>query len=101
MRMSNHALNRLVQRDKEIDYIKEAKRKAKIAYQKGHNIGYYISDEQFYNYLKSLVRTNTTKIKIYDNLIYIFRGSNKTLVTVHKFPEFMLERDDKNENYIS
>lgn len=95
MRLSKHGLNRIVERDGSTNYIAEARRKAKIAYQKGRTIGYYNGkDPEFGAYLKTLMRTNTTRIRVYEDLIYIFKGEQKTFVTAHKFPRFMLKRGE-------
>lgn len=96
MRTSKHGAQRMIQRDS-VDSVSDAKKKSKYVYKNGHNPGYYCDDNEFYNYLMSLKRSNTTKVKVYDNLIYIYKGVHNTLVTVHEFPKFMKERGENFE----
>ena len=87
-RLSGHSKERSVERVDGVETFSEAKRYAKQAWQYGHNIGNYISYPRFFSYLQNKRgQTRTTHIRIFKNNIYIWRGSNKTLVTVHPIPD--------------
>ena len=85
-RLSKHSKIRLVERDKDINFFREAKRAAATAYRSGKPIG------DFQN------QTNTCTIRIFHNIIYIWRGKTKTLVTAHCIPERYLQEMEEIDN---
>lgn len=97
MRTSYHARARIVQRDESANSHCDAKRLAKIAFKSGDTIDRYQKYPLFFAYLsKRRNESQTCRVRIYRGNIYIWKGSNKTLITAHPIPNrFLKEMEDK------
>lgn len=101
-RLSKHSKIRLIERDKNVNFCREAKRTAAIAYNSGKTIGDFQRYPKFFAYLQNKNdQTRTCSIRVFHNNIYIWRGKSKTLVTVHPIPNrYLIEMaqiDDQNK----
>jgi len=98
-RLSKHSKIRLVERDKDINFFREAKRAAATAYRSGKPIGDFQKYPKFFSYLQNKNnQTNTCTIRIFHDIIYIWRGKTKTLVTAHCIPERYLQEMEEIDN---
>ena len=87
-RLSNHSKERSVERVEGVETFSDAKKCAKQAKQTGATIDKFIRYPNFYSYLQNKrYQTATTRIRIFKDNIYIWRGNNQTLVTVHPIPD--------------
>ena len=87
-RVTRHSKERLVQRNETIDNYAVAKRVAKIAWHSGRTIGEYNAYPKFFSYLTNKRnQSNTCSIRIYQDNIFIWRGSHRNLVTSHPIPD--------------
>lgn len=98
MRTSHHARKRIVERDEIANNHCDAKKLAKIAFNSGYTINHYQRYPSFFAYLSNRKRESTTcRIRVYRGNIYIWKGSNKTLVTAHPIPDrFIKEMEEVN-----
>lgn len=76
----------------------DAKRLAKIAFSSGDTIDKYQKYPKFFSYLSSRRNeSQTCRVRIYRGNIYIWKGSKKTLITVHPIPDrFVKEMEEVN-----
>ena len=87
-RISNHSKERSKERVEGVKTNYDAKRFAKQAKVSGKPIGLFQKYPRFFSYLQNKNnQTRTTRIKIYKDNIYIWRGATQTLVTVHPIPD--------------
>lgn len=97
--ISKHSKERIVQRIGDITTFAEAKRLAKQARVSGKTINYFQKYEKFFSYLQNKRnQTNDCSVRVYRGYIYIWRGKNKTLVTVHPIPTRYIEEMDRKDS---
>ena len=88
IRMSNHSKERSKERVEGVETNHDARKFAKQAWQYGKHINYFQKHPKFFDYLKQKsMQSRSTHIRIFRDNIYIWRGSTKTLVTVHPIPD--------------
>ena len=86
--ISDHAKERSKERVEGVETNYDAKRFARQARISGKPIGNFQRYPKFFSYLQNKKnQTATTRIRVYKDNIYIWRGSNQTLVTVHPIPD--------------
>lgn len=92
MRTSYHARARIVQRDESANCHSDAKRLAKIAFRSGDTIDKYQKYPKFFAYLSKRRReSQTCRVRIYRENIYIWKGNQRTLITVHPIPDIFVK----------
>lgn len=92
MRASDHAKDRIVERNDHIGNRAQAKKVAKIAFRTGQTINQFQKYPKFFNYLSSRRKESCTcRIRIYKDNIYIWKGRSKTLITCHPIPDRFVE----------
>ena len=101
MIITQHAKQRIVQRDDSVNTIAVAKRNAKIAYNSGykiHELAGYCPHITAWMRRKKGQNGNDAKVRLYQNNLYIWRGKKKRLVTVLPLCEnFQRELNEFNE----
>jgi hypothetical protein len=89
--ITKHSKERIIERT-EVETVSDAKRLAKQAKVSGKTINCYQKYPRLFSYLSNKKgQTNNCSIRVYHNCIYIWRGKNKTLVTVHQIPDRYIE----------
>lgn len=98
--MSKHYVKRAITRT-EASCAQEAKRAAKVAYRSGQTINNFYEYPRFYEYLKrKKFQSNECIVRVYKDNIYIWRGKNHNLTTVHPIPDrFVKEMADLRGQY--
>ena len=100
--ISDHAKQRSKERVDGVETNYDARRFAKQARQYGKTIASYQIYPRFFSYLQNKNnQTRTTKIRIYKNNIYIWRGTTQTLVTVHPIPDRYIKEMEVIDNGVS
>ena len=90
--ISRHSKKRMVERTEGIQSFSEAKRIAKQAWSAGKTINQFCSYPEFASYLRTKQeQSRTCSIRVYRGNLFIWKGKNKTLVTVHPIPNRFLE----------
>ncbi len=95
MRITKHAKERIKERHEDIDSLAMAERNAKIAFRSGLTISDVSKvSEALANYMRAKKRRNGSNatIRIYQNYVYVWRGDNHRLVTMHPLPEKFQEK---------
>lgn len=97
--ISIHAKERSKERVEGVETNYDARRFAKQAWTHGASIGKFQKYPRFFSYLQNKKsQTRTTHIRIFKNNIYIWRGTTKTLVTVHPIPDRYQEEMEVIDN---
>ncbi len=92
VKITKHSKKRIVERDEEVNTFAEAERAAKIAWRSGKTINNFQKYPEFFSYLRNKRDQSTTcSIRVYRGNIYIYRGSNKTLLTAYPIPDRFME----------
>lgn len=92
MRITKHGMDRLIERDDEINSKRLAKRKAKIAFRSGLTIGELQRDYPGiakYMASKKTGSNRVSSVRLYEDRLYIFRGREKRLITTYRMPQFL------------
>ena len=99
MRVSQHGKQRIVERDNGVSCIAEAKKMARLAYSAGKTVNNFQTTPNFYNYLRrKRNQTRECSLRVYRGNIYIWRGSQRTLVTAYPIPDrFKKELEEVQE----
>lgn len=98
-RMSNHSKERSLERVEGIDTIPEAKQAEKQAFLYGKTLNSFLRYPKFFAYLQTKRgQTNTTSIRVFKDHIYIWRGKNRTLITVMPIPDRFKEEMRRIDN---
>lgn len=98
MRITKHAKQRIKERNENVSSIAMAERNAKIAFRSGLTIGCVDKfSETLAEYMRNKKRRNGSNatIRIYQNNVYVWRGDNHRLVTVHPIPNIFKEEAEK------
>lgn len=84
MVITKHSKQRIVERTDGVTTFAEAKRLAKQARNSGKTLNHFQKYPKFFSYLQNKKnQTNDCSIRVYRGCIYIWRGKNKALVTLH------------------
>ena len=95
-RTSKHGRYRILERNEEVNNLRQAKKMAYCAWTSGKPLGDFSAYPDFLDYLAQKKKTRTCKIRVYRGNIYIWAGENKTLVTSYPVPDhFKAELGDK------
>lgn len=99
MRISYHARARIVQRDDSANSHNDAKKLAKIAFNSGTTIDRFQKYPKFFAYLCDRRNESATcRVRVYRGNIYIWKGTQKKLITAHPIPDrFIKEMEAINE----
>lgn len=92
MLITKHAAERIKERNDNVFSIHDAKRNAKIAWASGLTIEkVQRANADLANYMrrKKEKNGNRSKVRVYQNTLYIFCGRKSRLVTAYPLPESM------------
>lgn len=93
MKLSNHSKMRMRQRTNLNHQERKGLFRKALDHGKSQND---IHDEKLKKYLEKTADKNNTKVKLYNNYVFIYSKNAKQLFTMYKLPKRFLKGDDIN-----